>query len=166
MLWRTLPKKEEEKTVAEARRYPSEPQENLLYFMEKNAPLLESWQREVLRIVRKVSQYFYPQKQTQVMNEGWATFWHYTILNHLYDEGKVTERFMLEFLHSHTNVVFQPPYNSPWYSGINPYALGLPCSRYQTYLSVADRGGQILVPGHSGFRLAGNLAFRDARFQR
>lgn len=58
------------------------------------------------------------------MNEGWATFWHYTILNHLYDEGKVTERFMLEFLHSHTNVVFQPPYNSPWYSGINPYALG------------------------------------------
>ena len=73
----------EEKTVAEARRYPSEPQENLLYFMEKNAPLLESWQREILRIVRKVSQYFYPQKQTQVMNEGWATFWHYTILNHL-----------------------------------------------------------------------------------
>lgn len=88
MLWRTLPKREEEKTVAEARRYPSEPQENLLYFMEKNAPLLESWQREILRIVRKVSQYFYPQKQTQVMNEGWATFWHYTILNHLYDEGK------------------------------------------------------------------------------
>ena len=42
MLWRTLPKREEEKTVAEARRYPSEPQENLLYFMEKNAPLLES----------------------------------------------------------------------------------------------------------------------------
>ena len=112
------------KAVAEARRYPSEPQENLLYFMEKNAPLLEPWQREILRIVRKVSQYFYPQKQTQVMNEGWATFWHYTILNHLYDEGKVTERFMMEFLHSHTNVVFQPPYNSPWYSGINPYALG------------------------------------------
>ncbi|MGU0044452.1 SpoVR family protein [Escherichia coli] len=43
------------------------------HFMEKNAPLLESWQREILRIVRKVSQYFYPQKQTQVMNEGWAT---------------------------------------------------------------------------------------------
>ena len=124
MLWRTLPKREEEKAIESARRYPSEPQENLLYFMEKNAPLLEPWQREILRIVRKVSQYFYPQKQTQVMNEGWATFWHYTILNHLYDEGKVTERFMMEFLHSHTNVVFQPPYNSPWYSGINPYALG------------------------------------------
>lgn len=124
MLWRTLPRRDEEKLTAAQRRFPSEPQENLLYFMEKNAPLLESWQREVLRIVRKVSQYFYPQKQTQVMNEGWATFWHYTILNHLYDEGKVTDRFMLEFLHSHTNVVYQPPYNSPWYNGINPYALG------------------------------------------
>ena len=86
--------------------------------------MLESWQREIIRIVRKISQYFYPQKQTQVMNEGWATFWHYTILNHLYSEGKVTDRFMMEFLHNHTNVVAQPAYNSPYYSGINPYALG------------------------------------------
>ena len=123
-LWRTLPKREEEKAVPEARRYPSEPQENLLYFMEKNAPLLEPWQREILRIVRKVSQYFYPQKQTQVMNEGWATFWHYTLLNDLYDEGLVTDGFMLEFLQYHTSVVFQPSFDSPYYSGINPYALG------------------------------------------
>ena len=35
---------------------------------------------------------------------------------------------MLEFLHSHTNVVFQPPYNSPWYSGINPTRWASPCS--------------------------------------
>jgi len=123
-LWKTLPRHQQEPTSAQSGRYPAEPQENILYFIEKNAPLLEPWQREVLRIVRKVSQYFYPQKQTQVMNEGWATFWHYTILNHLYDEGRVSERFMLEFLHSHTNVVMQPAYNSPYYSGINPYALG------------------------------------------
>ncbi|WP_016585655.1 SpoVR family protein, partial [Yersinia pestis] len=100
-LWKTLPRKDREEAPVQAQRYPNEPQENILYFMEKNAPLLESWQREILRIVRKVSQYFYPQKQTQVMNEGWATFWHYTILNHLYDEGRVTDRFMMEFLHSH-----------------------------------------------------------------
>ncbi len=61
--------------------FPEEPQENILYFIEKNAPLLEPWQREVVRIVRKIGQYFYPQRQTQVMNEGWATFWHYTLLN-------------------------------------------------------------------------------------
>ncbi|UAA37925.1 SpoVR family protein [Paraneptunicella aestuarii] len=122
-LWRTIP---EHKLSSEPKkiRFPEEPQENILYFIEKRAPLLESWQRELVRIVRKVSQYFYPQKQTQVMNEGWACFWHYHILNHLYDEGKVTDRFILEFLHSHTNVVMQPEYNSPYYSGINPYALG------------------------------------------
>ncbi|WDE03265.1 SpoVR family protein [Thalassomonas viridans] len=122
-LWRTLPatqtQEEETKTT-----FPSEPQENILYFIEKNAPLLKPWQREIVRVVRKISQYFYPQKQTQVMNEGWACFWHYTILNHLYDEGLITDKFMLEFLHSHTSVVAQPDYNSPYYSGINPYALG------------------------------------------
>ncbi len=72
-LWRTLPRRADKEDAApEAKRFPDEPQENLLYFIEKNAPLLEPWQREVVRIVRKVAQYFYPQRQTQVMNEGWA----------------------------------------------------------------------------------------------
>jgi len=122
-LWRTIPKKDSDNQLIK-NRFPSEPQENILYFIEKNAPLLQSWQREIIRIVRKISQYFYPQKQTQVMNEGWATFWHYTILNTLYAQGQVSDKFMLEFLHQHTNVVYQPPYNSDYYSGINPYALG------------------------------------------
>lgn len=122
-LWRTIPSKEAFNQVIE-QRYPNEPQENILYFVEKNAPLLKPWQREIVRIVRKISQYFYPQKQTQVMNEGWATFWHYTILQHLYEEGLVTDKFILEVLHNHTNVVYQPAYNSKYYSGINPYALG------------------------------------------
>ena len=123
-LWRTLPVKKKDQAPKRRRQFPSEPQENLLYFIEKNAPLLEPWQRELVRIVRKISQYFYPQRQTQVMNEGWATFWHYTLLNHLYDEGKVNEGFMMEFLPSHTNVVYQPGFDSPYFSGINPYALG------------------------------------------
>ena len=123
-LWRTLPKREEIAIDEGPQRFPPEPQENLLYFFEKYAPLLEPWQREIVRITRKISQYFYPQRQTQVMNEGWATFWHYTILNQLYDEGVVGDGFMMEFLQSHTNVVYQPPIGSPYYSGINPYALG------------------------------------------
>ncbi len=123
-LWRTLPVREVKEEKVEAKRFPPEPQENLLYFIEKHAPLLEPWQREIVRIVRKIAQYFYPQRQTQVMNEGWACFWHYTIINTLYDEGLITDTFMLEFLQHHTNVVYQPPYNSPYYSGINPYALG------------------------------------------
>lgn len=123
-LWRTLPARQVAENEKRAARFPSEPQENLLYFIEKNAPRLEPWQREIVRIVRKIAQYFYPQRQTQVMNEGWATFWHYTLLNHLYEEGKLTDGFMMEFLQSHTNVVYQPPFHSRFYSGINPYALG------------------------------------------
>ncbi len=56
------------------------PQENILYFLEKTAPRLQPWQREILRIVRHVAQYFYPQGQTKVMNEGTATYVHYRIM--------------------------------------------------------------------------------------
>ena len=123
-LWRTIPKSASAEAEKDELHYPSEPQENILYFLEKNAPLLESWQREVIRIVRKIAQYFYPQRQTQVMNEGWATFWHYTLLNELHSRGFVTDGFMLEFLQSHTSVIAQPAYDSPYFSGINPYTLG------------------------------------------
>lgn len=128
-LWRTIPTTNEKDEHRKLKRFPEEPQENLLYFIEKNAPLLEPWQREVIRIVRKIAQYFYPQRQTQVMNEGWASFWHYTIMNELYDRGLVDEGFIIEFMASHTAVIYQPPFDSDWYSGINPYTLGF--SMYQ-----------------------------------
>ena len=128
-LWRTLPQTQQGDDNHKTERFPAEPQENLLYFFEKNAPLLEPWQREIVRIVRKIGQYFYPQRQTQVMNEGWATFWHYTLLNRMYDKGLVTDGFMLEVLQSHTNVVFQPSFDTPYYNGINPYALGFAMMR-------------------------------------
>ena len=123
-LWRTIPNYYDTKSEEVERRFPLDPQENILYFIEKNAPLLEPWQREIIRIVRKISQYFYPQKQTKVMNEGWATFWHYTILNQMYDEGLINDGYMMEFLQSHTNVIKQPGFDSPYYNGLNPYALG------------------------------------------
>jgi stage V sporulation protein R len=100
------------------------PEENLLYFLEKNSLVLEPWQREILRIVRVVAQYFYPQRQTKVMNEGCATFVHYTIMNTLFDRGRVGEGAMLEVLGSHSNVVFQPGFDDPRYGSLNPYALG------------------------------------------
>ena len=124
-LWRTIPvPKTDPSQSVEAKRFPKEPEENFLYFLEKNAPLLEPWQRETIRIVRKIARYFYPQKQTKVMNEGWATFWHYTILQHMYDEGLLTDAFMLEFLQNHTNLIQQLPYDHPYFNGINPYSLG------------------------------------------
>ena len=58
------------------------------------------------------------------MNEGWATFWHYTIINELYENELVNNSFMVEFLHNHTNVIYQAPFDNPGFNGINPYTLG------------------------------------------
>ncbi|WP_173935042.1 SpoVR family protein [Chelativorans sp. Marseille-P2723] len=129
-LWRTLPvtpgtdPKKAEGEASERKRSLNLPEENLLYFLEKNSLILDPWQREILRIVRVIAQYFYPQRQTKVMNEGCATFVHYTIMNRLFDQGRISEGVMLEILQSHTNVVFQPDFDDPRFPGINPYALG------------------------------------------
>jgi stage V sporulation protein R len=127
-LWRTLPAKEGAKreTISDERRRAllQLPQENILYFLEKTAPRLQPWQREIIRIVRQIAQYFYPQQQTKVMNEGCATYVHYRIMNRLHEKCLLTDGAMVEFLKSHTNVVFQPSFDDPRYSGINPYALG------------------------------------------
>lgn len=127
-IWRTLPNTEEDETDAEERqaevRNIQLPEENLLYFIEKASPVLRPWQRELVRIVRNISQYFYPQKQTKVMNEGCATFVHHYIMNELYARGQINEGAMMEFMHSHSSVVFQPEFDDRRYSGINPYALG------------------------------------------
>lgn len=127
-LWRTVPtgpvKTSAILDVERRRQMLGLPQENLLYFLEKTAPRLAPWQRELLRIVRHIAQYFYPQSQTKVMNEGTATYVHYRIMNRLHDQGQLTDGNFLEFLQSHTNVVFQPEFDDQRFSGFNPYALG------------------------------------------
>ena len=77
-----------------------------------------------MRIVRLIAQYFYPQQQTKLMNEGCATFVHHRIMTRLHEKRLIDDGAFLEFLHSHTNVVTQPEFDEPHYSGINPYALG------------------------------------------
>ncbi|WP_119422448.1 SpoVR family protein [Desertibaculum subflavum] len=130
-LWRTLPRgagalnsPAAAKKVDQAHDRLGLPEENLLYFIEKFSPKLRDWERELVRIVRNIAQYFYPQKMTKMMNEGCATYVHYRIMNRLYDQGRIGEGSMLEFLASHANVVFQPEFDDRRYSGINPYALG------------------------------------------
>jgi len=130
-LWRTVPgappAQENDLSEDEARERKRRlrlPEENLLYFLEKNSPVLRSWQRELLRIVRNLGQYFYPQRQTKLMNEGCATFVHYTIVNRLYDKGLISEGALLEILHSHANVIAQFDFDDQRFTGFNPYALG------------------------------------------
>jgi spore cortex formation protein SpoVR/YcgB (stage V sporulation) len=123
MLWeKTIPKFDS--SVKQSTRFPKEPQENILYFVEKNAPNLPTWKREIIRIVRKIAEYFHPQRLTKVTNEGFASFSHYHIMTRLNEKGLITNGSYLEFLQSHTSVVHQPSYDSKYFSGFNPYALG------------------------------------------
>lgn len=121
-LWSTIPGRTADGAVKgsdERVKFPSEPQENILRFIAENSPFAQDWQRELMMINCKIAQYFYPQKQTQVSNEGFATFTHYTIMRRLYEKGIIGQDFWLEFLESHTGVI-----NQPTYGQFNPYALG------------------------------------------
>ncbi|WP_135468099.1 SpoVR family protein [Crenalkalicoccus roseus] len=128
VLWSTLPQKKAatpERGTDERRRALLQlPQENILYFLEKTAPRLEPWQRECLRIVRNIAQYFHPQRQTKMMNEGCATYVHHRILRRLHEQGRISDGAWLEIIHSHSNVILQPEFDDARYGGINPYALG------------------------------------------
>ncbi|MBU6406416.1 MAG: SpoVR family protein [Alphaproteobacteria bacterium] len=127
-LWRTVPAKKR-KAAGESederrRALLGLPEDNLLYFLEKTAPRLAPWQREVLRIVRQIAQYFYPQRQTKMMNEGCATWTHHYIMRRLHETGRISDGSFLEFLHAHSSVIAQPGFDDRHFSGINPYALG------------------------------------------
>ena len=96
------------------------PEENILYFLEKQSPALKTWQREILRIVRRIAQYFYPQMEVHLLHEGWASFIHYTIMTQMWEDGYLTDGSYMEFLHSHTAVCYQPEGAAQ----LNPYKLG------------------------------------------
>jgi stage V sporulation protein R len=72
---------EEQKKLQEAatKAFPERPEKDVLLFLIDHAPL-KPWQRDVLEIVRDEAYYFAPQGQTKILNEGWASFWHSTIM--------------------------------------------------------------------------------------
>jgi stage V sporulation protein R len=59
--------------------FPDRPEKDVLLFLIEHAQL-KPWQRDILSIVRDEAYYFYPQAQTKIMNEGWASYWHSTIM--------------------------------------------------------------------------------------
>ncbi len=102
----------------------------------------------------------------QVMNEGWATFWHYHILNQMYDDGYLSDGVMMEWLKSHTNVIYQPPVGHPAYSGINPYALGF--AMYTDLKRICETPtdeDRHWFPDIAGSRLGADARPRDAQLQ-
>lgn len=101
-----------------------EEEENLLYFIMKYSPNLPQWKREIIRIVYKLNQYYYPQQVSKTLNEGFATFVHYYIMTRLEEKGFLSPDAFMSFLEHHSAVIYQPEYNVRWYRGANPYALG------------------------------------------
>ena len=95
-------------------RVPLEPEDDLLLFIRDHNPRLADWERDLLTIVHEEALYFLPQIQTKIMNEGWATYWHWQIMDSL----ELPQDLHLEFLVRHNQLV------QPIAGDINPYHLG------------------------------------------
>jgi len=93
---------------------PLQPESDLFGFLIEHSRNLEDWELDLLEICREEAYYFLPQMQTKIMNEGWASFWHYRI-NH---ELKLPDSMHLPFLKSHNQVI------RPHAGGVNPYHVG------------------------------------------
>ena len=93
---------------------PLEPEFDIMNFLIQHARHLKDWERDILEIVRDESYYFMPQIQTKIMNEGWASFWHYRLMHQL----ELPQKFHIPFLKSHNQVI------RPHIGGVNPYHLG------------------------------------------
>src|SRR4029077_19011607 len=97
------------------RKVPPAPEDDVLLFIRDHNPFLAEWEKDLLTIVHEEAQYFIPQLETQIMNEGCASFFHRRILDAL----DLPQELPLEFLVRHNQVVRPIP------GGLNPYHLGL-----------------------------------------
>ena len=108
---------------AHAIKLQSDGTESLLLFIMENGNL-EDWQKDIVMIVAEQSRYFLPQMETKIMNEGWASWWHYQILQSL----DLPAHLQIEFLKVHNSVI------APNKGAINPYYIG-----FKIWESLADK---------------------------
>ncbi|MGE1235539.1 MULTISPECIES: SpoVR family protein [Bacillus] len=104
--------REKKKTI---KQFPPKPEKDILLFIEAHSRELEPWQRDVLTMLREEMLYFWPQLETKIMNEGWASYWHQRIMRELDLDSSES----IEFAKLNAGVV------QPSKTGINPYYLGL-----------------------------------------
>lgn len=114
-LWRLDRAETDQEVVKATRRFPPQPEKDLLLFIQEHSTILEEWQRDILTIIRDEMLYFWPQLETKIMNEGWASYWHMRILREL----DLTEAETIDFAKLHSSVI------QPSSTSINPYHLGL-----------------------------------------
>jgi stage V sporulation protein R len=114
-LWELDSKKAEPEDKNKKKKFPPRPEKDLLLFIESYSRELADWQRDILTMMREEMLYFWPQLETKIMNEGWASYWHQRILR----EMNLTSGEAIEFAKLNAGVV------QPSKTGINPYYLGI-----------------------------------------
>lgn len=117
-----------------ARKFPEEPEKDLLRFLVEYGRELAPWQRDIIEIVREEMLYFLPQMRTKIMNEGFASFWHEKILENI----DLTSEEHWEFRRLHSSVL--SPSGSRMQ--INPYYVG-----FQILKDIERRWNGIVEPG-------------------
>ncbi|MDQ3332687.1 MAG: SpoVR family protein, partial [Planctomycetota bacterium] len=105
---------DERQQKEESRSFPEEPQRDVLLFLLEHAPL-KDWQHDILSIIRDEAYYYAPQGQTKIMNEGWASYWHSTLMTKHFVEAKE----VIDYADHHSGTVHMPPGN------FNPYKIGI-----------------------------------------
>jgi len=111
-------KKQADEKKAE-RKHPARPERDVLRFLLENAPL-ERWERDVLEVIRDEAYYFVPQRQTKIMNEGWASYWH----SRLMTEKVADATEIIDYADANAGVMATAP------GRFNPYKIGVELYRH------------------------------------
>ncbi|MFN2530257.1 MAG: SpoVR family protein [Pyrinomonadaceae bacterium] len=125
------------------------PEKDVLYYIMKNSPSLSDWQRDAIAMIHEEMEYFVPQMQTKIMNEGWASIWHARIIREL----DLSDNEHIEFANLHSGVV------SPQKGQLNPYYLG-----YKIYEDIERRWNEPTQEEREKFGRRGNEG-RDKIFE-
>ena len=103
----------------QAQQFPMHPQRDVLLFLLEYAPLA-AWQQDILSIIREESYYFAPQRQTKIMNEGWASYWH----SHIMTRFALNGSELIDYADHHSGTLATSP------GRLNPYKLGIELFRH------------------------------------
>lgn len=112
---------------------PPHPERDLLWFVAQYAPEMESWERDIFLAVREESFYFYPVFATQIMNEGWASYWHARLLR---EADFVPQQAYVDAVKCHSDVVRPVAADQQVALNINPYHLG-----FSMWEKIVERDG-------------------------
>ncbi|WP_437204075.1 SpoVR family protein [Planctomicrobium sp. SH664] len=107
-------RREKEEAREATRSFPEKPQRDVMLFLLQYAPLRD-WQHDVLAMIRDEAYYFAPQGQTKIMNEGWASYWHSTIMT----KHGLTDAEVIDYADHHSGTMAMSPQR------LNPYKIGI-----------------------------------------